>query len=152
MYSLLNFGIIHFHVSWSGTDGARAKAIPRNRSLKVPCLLQPGSKPLQGLTGSRGVWWKKMHQIWKKEFQILKQKDNIHQWLFLVPLKGGRLHTTPQKAIYKWYILPSGGLPPFRGTRNNQWIQPQILRFEMFSDTNSVPTISVGTVQELTNG
>ena len=26
------------------------------------------------------------------------------QWLFLVPLKGGRSHITPQKAIYKWYI------------------------------------------------
>ena len=26
------------------------------------------------------------------------------QWLFLVPLKGGRWHIIPQKAIYKWYI------------------------------------------------
>ena len=32
------------------------------------------------------------------------------QWLFLVPLKGGRDYKTPQKAIYKWYILPIGGL------------------------------------------
>ena len=32
------------------------------------------------------------------------------QWLFLVPLKGGRDYITPQKAIYKWYILPIGGL------------------------------------------
>ena len=49
------------------------------------------------------------------------------QWLFLVPLKGGRLHITPQLAIYKWYIsgiycqlgdyMPP--IPPFRGTRNN---------------------------------
>ena len=26
------------------------------------------------------------------------------QWLFLVPIKGGRDYITPQKAIYKWYI------------------------------------------------
>ena len=28
----------------------------------------------------------------------------------MVPLKGGRDYITPQKAIYKWYILPIGGL------------------------------------------
>ena len=39
------------------------------------------------------------------------------QWLFLVPIKGGRDYITSQKAIYKWYIsdiyiyiLPIGGL------------------------------------------
>ena len=32
------------------------------------------------------------------------------QWLFLVPLKGGRWHITPQLAVYTTYILPSGGL------------------------------------------
>ena len=26
------------------------------------------------------------------------------QWLFLVPVKGGRDYIIPQKAIYKWYI------------------------------------------------
>ena len=26
------------------------------------------------------------------------------QWLFLVPVKGGRDYITSQKAIYKWYI------------------------------------------------
>ena len=31
-------------------------------------------------------------------------KGRFDQWLFLVPLKGGRWHITPQKAIYKWYI------------------------------------------------
>ena len=34
----------------------------------------------------------------------------INQWLFLVSLKGGRDYITPQNAIYKWYILPIGGL------------------------------------------
>ena len=28
----------------------------------------------------------------------------LFQWLFLVPVKGGRDYITPQKAIYKWYI------------------------------------------------
>ena len=34
----------------------------------------------------------------------------IDQWLFLVPLKGGRWHIIPQLAVYTTYILPSGGL------------------------------------------
>ena len=38
------------------------------------------------------------------------KKITFNQWLFLVPLKGGRDYITPQKAIYKWYILPIGGL------------------------------------------
>ncbi len=29
---------------------------------------------------------------------------------FQVPVKGGRDYITPYKAIYKWYILPIGGL------------------------------------------
>ena len=33
-----------------------------------------------------------------------------NQWLFLVPLKGGRWHIIPQLAVYTTYILPSGGL------------------------------------------
>ena len=51
------------------------------------------------------------------------------QWLFLVPIKGGRQQITPEKAIYKWYI--SGiyiakwviicYLPPFMGTRKLHW-------------------------------
>ena len=28
----------------------------------------------------------------------------LYQWLFLVPVKGGRDYITSQKAIYKWYI------------------------------------------------
>ncbi len=43
--------------------------------------------------------------IWK-----LQPFKPFFQWLFQVPLKGGRGHITPQKAIYKWYILPIGGL------------------------------------------
>ena len=32
------------------------------------------------------------------------------QWILQVPVKGGRDYITHQKAIYKWYILPIGGL------------------------------------------
>ena len=34
----------------------------------------------------------------------------IFQWIFQVPLKGGRWHITPQLAVYTTYILPSDGL------------------------------------------
>ena len=32
------------------------------------------------------------------------------QWLFLVPIKGGRWHIIPELAVYTTYILPSRGL------------------------------------------
>ena len=35
---------------------------------------------------------------------------SVCQWLFLVPVKGGRWHIIPQLAVYTIYILPSGGL------------------------------------------
>ena len=38
-----------------------------------------------------------------------RRQVNI-QWIFQVPVKGGRDYITHQKAIYKWYILPIGGL------------------------------------------
>ena len=37
-------------------------------------------------------------------------KTPLIQWIFQVPVKGGRDYITPYKAIYKWYILPLGGL------------------------------------------
>ncbi len=54
----------------------------------------------------------------------------LYQWLFLVPLKGGRWHIFPQLAVYTTYIYHSYiafwgvicYLPPFRGTRNNHWL------------------------------
>ena len=36
--------------------------------------------------------------------------DPLNQWLFLVPVKGGRWHIILQLAVYTTYILPSGGL------------------------------------------
>ncbi len=38
------------------------------------------------------------------------QEVSCCQWLFLVPLKGGRWHIIPQLAVYTTYTLPSGGL------------------------------------------
>ena len=48
----------------------------------------------------------------------------LGQWLFLVPIRGGRWHITRQKEIYKWYFSCQLGdymppIPPFMGTRNN---------------------------------
>ena len=40
----------------------------------------------------------------------LQRLIEISQWSFLVPLIGGRYHIIPQLAVYKWYILPIGGL------------------------------------------
>ena len=38
--------------------------------------------------------------------------DPLNQWLFLIPVTGGRWHIIPQLAVYTTYIyiLPSGGL------------------------------------------
>ena len=39
--------------------------------------------------------------------------NGIYQWIFQVPVKGGRWHIIPQLAVYTTYIpliLPSGGL------------------------------------------
>ena len=55
-------------------------------------------------------------QSHRKDLQRSQHKGSaimlsiFDQWLFLVPVKGGRDYITPQKAIYKWYILPIGGL------------------------------------------
>ncbi len=59
-----------------------------------------------------------------KQIYLFCPMDPSCQWLFLVPLKGGRWHIIPQLAVYTTYIpliycllggymLPS---PPFRGT------------------------------------
>ncbi len=44
-----------------------------------------------------------VHSAKLRKWQCSKIQ-NLIQWLFLVPLKGGRDYITPQKAIYKWYI------------------------------------------------
>ena len=41
-------------------------------------------------------------------FEDITGSASIPQWLFLVPVKGGRDYITSQKAIYKWYILLIG--------------------------------------------
>ena len=57
----------------------------------------------------------------KESKNFPRKKTPTTQWLFLVPLKGGRWHIIPQLAAYTTYILPSGGphmlpIPPFRGS------------------------------------
>ncbi len=57
-------------------------------------------------------WWIDLSRV---VIDRLSVDPTLIQWLFLVPLKGGRQHITPQKAIYKWqwykwYILPIGWL------------------------------------------
>ncbi len=93
-----------------------------------------------GMTGCLGHW---IHLPWGRPFPLLgrrslgktKLSSSVawfevipdFQWLFLVPLKGGRDYITPQKAIYKWYI--SGMhcyLPPFTRTKNNHWTSQAI--------------------------
>ena len=53
----------------------------------------------------------------KQTFQLMSESGKgqfpikwSFQWLFLVPLKGGRWHLIPQLAVYTTYTLPSGGL------------------------------------------
>ena len=43
-------------------------------------------------------------QKWMELWNLFLTNKVLGQWLFLVPLIGGRLHIIPQKAIYKWYI------------------------------------------------
>ena len=67
-----------------------------------------------------------------QEFRHLRISPNetmLYQWLFLVPIKGGRWHIIPNwqyiPIIYHLYIAFWGVicyLPPFRGTRNNHWL------------------------------
>ena len=49
------------------------------------------------------------------------------QWSFLVPLIGGRYRIVSQLAIYKWYILPIGGIYGtyhlWREPGNNHWYE-----------------------------
>ena len=40
----------------------------------------------------------------------LEVLNPMTQWIFQVLAIGGRDYITPKKAIYKWYILPIGGL------------------------------------------
>ena len=56
--------------------------------------------------------------------------QNYHQWLFVVPLKGGRWHIIHQLAVYTTYIplivlafwkIYMPPIPPLKGTRNNRW-------------------------------
>ena len=68
------------------------------------------------------------------------RKPPFIQWSFLVPLIGGRYHTIPELAIYKWYIsgiFPANGviiyhLPPIKATQSSYWFM-KVTRFFTFT-------------------
>ena len=68
--------------------------------------------------------WSVVYDIWQDLWKKLNTKYT--QWLFLVPVKGGRRHIIPQLAVYTTYILPSGGLyatdPTFYGNQQQPLI------------------------------
>ena len=61
-----------------------------------------GHHPIHGAPKSTSQKQCELHPKWLQ--------GCINQWLFLVPLKGGRDYIIPQLAVYTTYILPSGGL------------------------------------------
>ena len=65
----------------------------------------------RGSTNARGpcVGWA-LGRDWCVRSSDVRLDFWNNQWIFQVPVKGGRDYTTSQKAIYKWYILPIGGL------------------------------------------
>ncbi len=91
-----------------------------NRPAKLPTsLLSSLRDTLAGVTQTP-------HQLVNPSWKVISHEASLHmvthhlttisgkrfyiQWLFLVPLKGGRCHIIPQLAVYTTYILPSGGL------------------------------------------
>ena len=68
--------------------------------VKVKVCFQDECRIFQPTQSERLVY---MLSIFKKLGKRLPKKRKM-QWLFLVPLKGGRDYITAQKAIYKWYI------------------------------------------------
>ena len=48
--------------------------------------------------------------MWSSSFDSQLHGNLFTEWLFLVPLKGGRWHIIAQLAVYTTYILLSGGL------------------------------------------
>ena len=68
--------------------------------------------------------------------RLVKHRNSFRypfcQWLFVVPLMGGRWYIIPQLAVYTTYIpivLAFWGVilyvPPNKGTRNNHWFCEQ---------------------------
>ena len=63
-------------------------------------------EPMWIASHTRAMTWRYLHAV----NISIHYTWNWIQWLFLVPLKGGRWHIIPQLAVYTTYILPSGGL------------------------------------------
>ena len=60
-----------------------------------------GTAPRKRPSASEAPWPpRRLGASWAKAGWKIRQV----QWIFLVPVKGGRDYIIPQKAIYKWYI------------------------------------------------
>ena len=101
------FRLYHIYVPWQSKDyllnGSSAKTMGLQSTI-------PGDYCFNGRLDFQGVCSEKMEKLLSK---------TIHQWLFLVPIKGGRWHSSIYH-LYTTYILASGGLyicqlpvPPF---------------------------------------
>ena len=91
---------------------SRCSGVPQSVCLPVP------------YTGSCFQVW--FQHFWGPSYGFVEADHN--QWLFLVPLKGGRWHIIPQKAIYKWYL--SGiycQLGDYMPTRNNRTLMQTVI-------------------------
>ena len=94
-------------------------ANPKNHGFstekKLHLQLLQGSLVIRQVLRERSKWWLDADifegriGLWNSKIVIVIHQI-ILQWLFLVPLKGGRWHIILQLAVYTTYILPSGGL------------------------------------------
>ena len=126
----LFLGMYHRNMNETGIVGGKKRPLKNNKQMQSPSTFQD---VLFREMGDTHLWsWASLNQLkqhrskapleeinrpsnkkWIKCFGYTRPETNIapNQWLFLVPLKGGRWHIIPQLlAVYTTYILPSGGL------------------------------------------
>ena len=86
-------------------------------------------KCLKGITFSKPSFWVPSLKLTVRTWKRMVGRWSFPQWLFLVPLIGGRWFVITQLAIYNWYI--SGiycqlvdymvPIPHTRGTKKLHW-------------------------------
>ena len=90
----------------------------------TPKPLPKGHEGIPFILGERVIAWGVRYRGVARDFLGKKVTGRSIQWLFLVPLKGGRWHIIPQLAVYTTYIpliycllggymLPTFGFHPF---------------------------------------
>ncbi len=71
----------------------------------------PSEKDQKGKDGWKSLFKGELSNFGSVTVEHIACLEEISlQWIFQVPLKGGRWHIIPQLAVYTTYILPSGGL------------------------------------------